>query len=211
MMASIGIMSEPRKLKRRKVSKPPAKNIKTAYKKIMLNLKRIGFTRYEDELVPFLSARNYPDSEKKKAADEILNTPGAADALEKIMLEDNNFDVAAAAFSSLFYHRDDVELTKRQEVLFKLLIPTHHDILAHDLENMGINGGKILVDILLSGTTNYSRFSAVHMMSEARFSQEDIQKLMVYMEDIPMENENEKLALEYKLFEVCKGHLYIVE
>ena len=205
MMAS-AIMS-PRRLKRKQVSKPSDKREST-YNSIMRNLKKIGFTRY-DEMIDLLSSMN-PNRDKQRAADEIVNTPGAANALEKIMLEDNDLDVAAATFTSLLYNRDDVELTEKQNVLFRLLLKKYDD-LEYNLEKMGIRGGSVLLDILLTGTTNYSRFSAAHMMPYAEFSQETRQKIIEYMSDIPIENENEKLALQAKLFEICKGYLYPIK
>jgi len=198
-MASAEVMKL-KKPGRLKLSKTSAVS-NAAHGKILSNLRKIAFTRY-DELVSFLSDRN-PDDFKKKAADEIINTPGAAEALEKIMLEDESFDLAAAAFISLLRHKDDVELTEKQNVLFKLIL-RYHDDLAKDLDEMGIRGGSVLMDILFNGKTEYSRLSAAYMLSRAEVSDDDMRKILVHMGEL--ENEH----IKNQLFKACAGSMYLV-
>lgn len=200
-MASVEVMG-PRKLKKTQFSKPSAENLKPAYEKITRSLRKIGLTRY-DELVDFLSDMG-PDREKKTAADEIVNTPGAAKVLEKIMLEDNDLDVAAALFTSLLRHKNGVELTQKQTVLFKMLLKNYDDLSA-DFDRMGTRSGAILIDILLDGKTEYSRLSAAHLLERAKISNDDMKRLLMELNTIDEEH------VRAKLISVCQGHLVLIE
>lgn len=159
-----------------KFPKPPLKNCTPSYDKIMECLERLGSKR-ADEIKRILNEAG-PEDSRRKAADEIFNTPGALITLEKIMLEEKDYDdkIAAAVFTELFRHKSGVELTKRQKILYELTLYNKEE-LVRDLEVFEKEGGRALVDIIMSRSNNQAQFAAAMFLENAKLSPDDMERL----------------------------------
>ena len=94
----------------RKLSNPPLKKFDPVYDKILKTLREVRASNPDDI---HDAVRSSP------ASDKVFNTPRALSALEGIMMEETDWydQHIAAVFTSLYMHKDGVELTNRQRIL----------------------------------------------------------------------------------------------
>ncbi len=196
-MGSARVLGEkkPQRLKR-KLPGPSVKSCKPDYNKVLKTLRKIG-ARKPAELDEILNSTK-PGDERKKTANELFNIPGVLSALEEIMLKNMEYDVAAALFVSLFRHREDVELTTKQRILYKLVL-NHEPDLLQDLEFFGHDAGTVLTDILTGENNIYVKLEAVDVLREAELSPKDLERLarLVFVNEVDDEDIRDEIVSIY--------------
>lgn len=207
-MGSAHVLEKKPKHLNRRLLGPSVKKCKPDYNTVLKTLKRIGAKKPEE----FDQILNHakPGDKRKKAAEELIEIPGVLSALEEIMLKNMEYDVAAALFVSLFRCKEDVELTTKQRMLYKLVL-NHREDLLQDLGFFGFDGGTALTDILTGRNNIYIKLEAVDVLREAELSPEDLERLarLVFVSGVDDEDIRDEIISIYDDHNIAKLVPYI--